>query len=172
MDKVDVVNDNNEIIKTVSKDLAHAKGLLHRTVIAEMIDEHGNWTLARQASDKQDKGQFVSICGGHVEAGETEEEALRREVQEEVGLENFSHKFVGRIIYNREVLGRKENHYFVVYEIDSTDPIVLNGESVEYKKFTSKELITAMRDKPEEFGPPLRFIINELFRDRLHIKPR
>ena len=81
---VDIVDENCKVLFSVPKSEAHEKGLLHRTVIAEIKDNQGRWLLVRQASHKQDAGQFVSPVGGHVKSGETAEEALKREVLEEV----------------------------------------------------------------------------------------
>ncbi len=86
---VDVVNENNKVLYQITKTEAHQKGLLHRTVIAEIKDTKGRWTLVKQASDRQDAGQYVSPVGGHARAGETEEETLKRGAFEEAGLKNF-----------------------------------------------------------------------------------
>lgn len=109
MEYVDIVNENNKVIGKCSKEEAHQKGLLHRTVIAEVINLKGEWLLVQQAGHKQDAGQFVSPVGGHVSAGETEEEALKRETWEEIGLKDFTYKLKGKAIHNRIVNDKKEN---------------------------------------------------------------
>ena len=116
---VDVVDENNKVLYSVSKAKAHQEGLLHRTVIAEVRDSKGNFILVKQAPDRQDPGQYVSPVGGHVRAGESEIEALNREATEEIGLgmSDFKYKLIGKFIFNRQVLKRQENHYFIVYEI-------------------------------------------------------
>ena len=63
MEYVDIVNENDDIIGSVSKQEAHEKGLLHRTVISEVINTEGKWTLVKQSSDRQDAGQYVSPIG-------------------------------------------------------------------------------------------------------------
>ena len=83
---VDILDDNLNCIDSKPKTVAHEQGLLHATVISELIDSEGDWTLVMQAGDRQDAGQYVSPVGGHVSAGESYEEALKREVEEEVGL--------------------------------------------------------------------------------------
>ena len=117
IENVDIVNENDEILFSVPKTEAHQKGLLHRTVIAEIKDKQGRWILIRQSPIKQDSGQFVSPVGGHVKSGETVQEALKREALEEAGLASFKYKYIGKTIYNRNVLSRHENHYFILYEI-------------------------------------------------------
>ncbi len=46
---VDVVDKGNKVLHQVSKHEAHQKGLLHRTIIAEIIDSKGRMTLVNQA---------------------------------------------------------------------------------------------------------------------------
>lgn len=160
---VDIVDENNNILYQVTKQEAHQKGLLHRTVISEIYDSQGRWVLVKQASDRQDAGQWVSPVGGHARTGETEEDALKRETQEETGLKDFDFKLKGRIIYNREVLGRKENHYFVLFEIHSDVPITLNEESVEFKAFTKDELKLEIKEHSERFGAAFHAIIDKFY---------
>src|SRR4051812_28456366 len=114
---VDIVDVNDNLFCTVLKSEAHKKGLLHRCVIGGVKTSEGRIMLVKQSSTRQDAGQHVSPVGGHVKSGETIEEALLRETIEELGLEKFEQKFIGKAIFNREVLGRIENHYFIVYEI-------------------------------------------------------
>lgn len=113
---VDIVDEEDRVLYACSKGEAHEKGLLHRTVIAELINSRGEWTLVKQAPDRQDPGQYVSPMGGHVRAGETLEGALAREVEEELGIAVTSRRFVGKTIYRRHVREKDENHYFIVCE--------------------------------------------------------
>lgn len=164
MEYVDVVNENDEIIGGVSKREAHEKGLLHRTVISEVISSDGKWTLVKQSSDRQDAGQYVSPIGGHVESGESEDEALKREAEEEYGLKDaFKFQLKGKKIFNREVLGRKENHYFILYEIYTDKKPILNEESVGYEMFSPEELKTTLKENPNKFGAAFHFIVQTFY---------
>lgn len=88
-EQVDVVDENCNFIKVVSKDNAHEEGLLHKCVIAQVIDARGRWLLVKQSKGRQDAGQYVSPMGGHISAGENEIDALKREVLEELGFRDF-----------------------------------------------------------------------------------
>jgi 8-oxo-dGTP diphosphatase len=163
VEMVDIVNEDNEILYKTSKQKAHSLGLLHRTVIGEVKNEKGEWLLVKQASDRQDAGQYVSPIGGHVRTGETEEEALQREAFEEVGLKKFKTKFIGKKIFNRKILGRQENHYFILYEVTSSEKPVLNHESVAIKTFTKKTLKEQMKKNPIKFGDAFYFIVKTFY---------
>jgi len=165
---VDIVNEKNEVIGKTSKQESHEKGLLHRTVVAELIGSDGKWTLVKQASDRQDAGQFVSPVGGHVSAGESEGDAMRREANEELGItvtDNF--KLIGRSIFNRFVCGRQENHYFILYQISSDEKPILNHESVGYERFSPDELREALKESPEKFGDAFHFLVKEFYPELL-----
>lgn len=158
MEMVDVVDENCKIISSVSKQEAHVRGLLHMTVISEVINSKGEWLLVKQASDRQDAGQYVSPVGGHVKSGESLEDALKREAIEEVGLKDFRFEYVGRKIYNREVIGRKENHYFIMYKIFSDEMPMLNHESVSYERFTIEQIKKEITENSQKFGAAFHFV--------------
>ncbi|MBI4097533.1 MAG: phosphoribosylaminoimidazolesuccinocarboxamide synthase [Candidatus Levybacteria bacterium] len=151
-EKVDVVDENLKILYKTTKKSAHKKGLLHKTVIAQVRDSKGRYILTRQAPDRQDPGQYVSPVGGHVRAEESDEQALKREAMEELGISDFRYKYVGKQIFHRKILGRDENHYFVCFEIHSDQRPKLNHESVGFKKFTKSELKKKLKENSNYFG--------------------
>ena len=165
---IDVVDETNLVLRQAAKSHAHEHGLLHRTVIGEVYDRQGNIVLVMQASDRQDAGQYVSPVGGHAQAGETEDEALKREVLEEIGLRDFEYELVGRFIFNREVLGRRENHYFIVFRI-TADPadFVLGPEAVAHRTFAPAELRSLLQTQPDLFGGAQFAVINQLYPEML-----
>lgn len=163
MEEVDVVDKDDKVIDKVTKQEAHEKGLLHRTVISEVRDSKGRWLFVKQASDRQDAGQYVSPVGGHVTAGETEDEALKREAFEELRLKDFTFKLVGKVIFNRFVRGRQENHYFILYEIDSDAEPVLNHESESYQYLTEDELKKELKEHPKQFGDAFHVLVKEFY---------
>ena len=160
---VDVVDENGSVISSVSKDDAHKKGLLHMTVISEVINSKGEWLLVKQANDRQDAGQYVSPIGGHVKSGESLEDALMREAMEEVGLKDFKFEYVRKGIFNREVLGRKENHYFIMYKIFPDEEPTLNNESISCERFTIDRIKKEVMESPQKFGATFHFVWNVIF---------
>ncbi|EKD85757.1 MAG: Phosphoribosylimidazole-succinocarboxamide synthase [uncultured bacterium] len=151
-EKVDIVDKNLKILSNTTKKEAHEKGLLHKTVIAEVVDSKGRYLLVKQAPDRQDAGQYVSPVGGHVRSGESDEDALKREAFEELGIKNFEFEYLGKVIFNRKILDRLENHYFITYKIKWNKKIKLNHESVSFKWFSVKELKDSLKNKREIFG--------------------
>ena len=169
MEIVDIIDEQNNVLYQATKEEAHQKGLLHRTVIAEVRDTQGRMLLIRHATHKQDAGKYVSPMGGHVKAGESEEQALKREVREEIGLEEniYTFSLIGRAVYNRFVLGRQENHLYVVYEITTDRDLVLNEESLDYRRFTEDEVRQKLRDTPDIFGGAFHFVVKSFYPELL-----
>ncbi len=105
----------------------------------------------------------MSPVGGHIRAGEGETEALAREALEEMGLTIFTSKFIGKAILNREVIGRKENHLFILYEIYTDQTPTLNHESVAYEKFTVTQLKKEIKSNPTKFGQAFHFVMEKFY---------
>ena len=163
MEIVDIVDEKGNILYQTSKVESHEKGLLHKCVIAEVVNSKGDILLIKPYSYKQDAGQYVSPVGGHVRAGEKEEDALKREVDEEIGIKHFDATFKGKAIFNRKVLGRHENHYFFVYEIHTDEEPVLGDEAEFLTWFTQSELKEKIKNNKELFGDAYFAVVNNFY---------
>lgn len=164
-EQVDIVDKFGTILYSTSKQDAHTKGLLHKTVIAELIASSGKMVLVRPRSHKQDAGQYVSPVGGHVRTGESDEVALRRETIEEVGLKPLKFKRIGAAIFNRFVLNRQENHLFIVYEIYTDELPVLGDEGADFKAFSRDEITSGFHKNPRMFGEAFHFVVSRFYPD-------
>jgi isopentenyl-diphosphate delta-isomerase len=160
---VPIVDEDNNRLSEVSKVKAHEEGILHPTVICEIKDSKGRYCFVKQSGYKQDAGAFVSPVGGHVEASESDEEAMKREVEEEVGYTGFDFEFKGSIMFDRQVISRHEKHLFLVYEVYCDDDPILNDESVEFRWFTVEELRTSLKESPEMFGEAFWVVVKNLY---------
>ena len=161
---VDIVDGNNVVLGNVSKQEAHKKGLLHRCVIAMIKNSKGEWLLVKQASDRQDAGQFVAPVGGHVTSGESQDDALKREAEEEVGfVDHFTFTFIGSGVFDRHVIGRHENHLFLMYEIQSDVEPKLNHESESCRYFSEEELKRLLKEQPQMFGHACHFCLQSFY---------
>ena len=165
-EQVDIIDERGNVLRTELKTEAHKLGLLHKTVIGYV--KYGiDWGLVKQASDRQDAGQFVAPVGGHVSAGETNYEALVRESSEEIGTPNITSKLVGQAAFHRQVIGRDENHLLVVYEISTNDDIELGPEAVALERFTPEGLKNELQDNPGKFGDALYFVFENFYPEYL-----
>lgn len=163
---VDIVDEQGNVLRQELKTEAHKHGWLHKTTIGYL--KYGDkWSLVRQASDRQDAGQLVAPVGGHVQASESELDALLRESEEEIGTRDIHYSHVGNAIFHRQVIGRDENHLFFVYEISTDDTIVLGPEAVALETFEPEQLKQALKETPEKFGAAYYFVLEHFYPDYL-----
>ena len=85
---LDVVNDKGEILKIMSRSEIHGNpSLMHRVVHVLVFNGKGELFLQKRSMSKDvAPGRWDTSVGGHVNAGETLDEALRREMEEELGI--------------------------------------------------------------------------------------
>lgn len=72
------------------------------TVLCYIENEHQYLMLFRnKKKDDINKGKYIGI-GGHIEDGESKEEALLREIKEETGLTLLSYQYRGKILFQSD----------------------------------------------------------------------
>ena len=82
-------------------------------------------------------GKWDTACGGHIAYGATPDEALKREVSEELGITQYTPQVVARYIFN----GKKERELVYVNKTIYDGPIYPSTEELDGGRFfTRKEL--------------------------------
>jgi mutator protein MutT len=109
-----------------------------RECVACLLIADGNVLAERRRLTKTVAPGALAIPGGHIEAGEEPEEALRREVQEELGIVPGDLRYVCTLLHRSAELRRL--HYFAVTEWEGT---VTNHEaaSLLWLPLTAPELL-------------------------------
>lgn len=113
---VDIVNEQDEIIKQMWRSQASAqKEKFRRVVLAFLKNEKGEVCFLRRATHKTIFPDHLDIVGGSVQAGETYEQAFKREVIEEVALDpdKFSWRQLGIV----HPLQEKNIYFKAIFEI-------------------------------------------------------
>lgn len=84
---VDVVDDDDVVIDTVSRRRMRSERLLHRAVSIAVFGSDGRLLVHRRADTKDIwPGRWDIAAGGVVSAGEGYDDAARRELEEELGV--------------------------------------------------------------------------------------
>lgn len=85
---VDVVDEHDGVLATVTRRQMRAERLRHRAVYVAVTSGDGR-LLVHRRSDAKDlwPGRWDTVVGGVVGAGESWDDAARRELAEEVGVE-------------------------------------------------------------------------------------
>lgn len=88
LELVDVVDDDDQVVATVTRAEMRAGRLQHRAVAVAVFGSDGRLLVHRRADTKDVwPGQWDIAAGGVVGAGETYAEAARRELAEELGVD-------------------------------------------------------------------------------------
>lgn len=90
-EKFPIVNEQGEVIGSATRGECHSGSkLLHPVVHLHVFNSKGDIYLQRRPAWKDiQPGKWDTAVGGHIDYGETPEEALRREVREELGITDF-----------------------------------------------------------------------------------
>ena len=95
---LDYVNDNDEVIGQATREEIHANGWKCRIIQIFVVNDEGKILTQWRAGHKSQGAHiFDSSVGGHVDVGETYEEAAYREMQEEIGIKEPL-EFISNII--------------------------------------------------------------------------
>ena len=119
------------------KDGVSSKGrTLHYTVGA-VIKKDGKFLLI----DRANKPFGFACVAGHVDEDESEEEALKREVKEECGMDIKNFKMVGEEELIDNLCNKKaKDHYWYVYECEVFGKLKKNGEAKKIEWYGKEEI--------------------------------
>ena len=87
---LDLVNEKDEVIGTMPKSEAHKNGTLHRIAVIYVENTNGEILVQNRVD-----GYLDHSSAGHVDPGESYEEAAKRELGEELGIKDVELKYIG-----------------------------------------------------------------------------
>ena len=136
---VDIVDDDDNVIATVTRSEMRARRLQHRSVGIAVLSTDGRLLIHRRGLGKDVwPGLWDIAAGGVVTSGETYENAARRELGEELGLlSDFDLELVGRSRYVDNSVAELCRGYRVVHDGPFT---FADGEVIEARWVTFAEL--------------------------------
>lgn len=83
MEYLDTYDEKGNFLKPVERSIVHKEGLWHKTIHCWLYDKEGNvYFQVRRENNK-----LYTTASGHVQAGETLQQAFAREIKEEIGIE-------------------------------------------------------------------------------------
>lgn len=153
MELVDIVDENNELTGQVEdRWVAYDKGLWRRTVSCWIMNEKGEILLQKRAHDKRRNPGKWAKTGGQVDSGETVEEAIFREVKEEIGIEIPNEQIKVLDIHKSDDKNRRFAYNFIFIVNYKIEDYVLQKEEVEeVRYFTIEDMENARKNNDINF---------------------
>jgi isopentenyldiphosphate isomerase/intracellular septation protein A len=130
-----VVEEDGRVIGKAPRSVCH-KGdkILHPVVHLHVLNSKGYFYLQKRPVNKLvQPGKWDTSVGGHISFGEDLETALHREAFEEIGMKDFTARFVGKYRWDTEIESELV-YYFISYDYQK---IRLHSEEVREGKFWS-----------------------------------
>jgi mutator protein MutT len=136
---LEVVNEHGEILRTLPRSVIHGDpSLMHRVVHVLVFNDRGELLLQKRSMSKDvAPGKWDTSVGGHVDAGETINEALRREMEEELGITACGPEFLYTYIHSNPY----ESELVYTHLCINSDEISFNKEEIDEIRFWSIEVI-------------------------------
>ena len=160
-----LVDTNGNIIGCATRGECHnGSKLLHPVVHLHLFDCNGNIYLQKRPLWKEiQPGKWDTAVGGHVNAGESIEEALSREVFEEIGIKDFQPEFLLKYLFESEREKELIYIYKACYEGEIQPTEELDGgrfwSMEEIEKATGNGILTPNFE--HEFQKITKFIYNK-----------
>lgn len=106
--------------------------LLHPVVHLHVFNSRGEVYLQKRPEWKDiQPGKWDTAVGGHIDYGETPEEALLREVREELGIETFTPERVGMYVFE----SKRESELVYVNRTTYDGPVRPSAEELDGGRF-------------------------------------
>ena len=110
-----IVDEEGQVIDKATRGECHGGSrLLHPVVHLHVFNHTGEIFLQKRPEWKDiQPGKWDTAVGGHIDYGETPEDALVREVREELGITTFTPQWLGMYVFESQ----RERELVYVYQM-------------------------------------------------------
>ena len=140
-EKFPIVDEEGRVIGAATRGECHdGSRLLHPVVHLHVFNSLGEVYLQKRPEWKDiQPGKWDTSVGGHIDYGETPEQALVREVREELGITDFKAERVGRYVFE----SRRERELVYVHRTTYDGPVRPSADELDGGRFWTMDEIRA-----------------------------
>lgn len=166
-EQVILVNEKDEKIGLMSKMEAHEKAMLHRAFSVFIFNDKGELLLQQRASHKyHSPNQWTNTCCSHQREGETNIEAGKRRLFEEMGFnceleEKFS--FIYKAQFDNGLTEHELDHVMIGFYNET--PIINPEEVGGFCWMSINGIEIEIRDNPEKYTVWFKIIFKEYLQE-------
>jgi len=164
LEKVILVDENDNELGSMEKIEAHQKSMLHRAISVFIVSHSGEWLLQRRALHKyHSPGLWTNACCSHPYPGETSMVAAHRRLKEEMGLQSelkeiFHFTYLEKLDNN--MTEHELDHVFLGF---TDEKPTINSEEVEDWKYISySDISDEINNNPENYTIWFRKIMDRV----------
>ena len=162
---LDIVDSNDNVTGQETKENKFSKELISRNVGIFILDRDNKLLIVKRSPKKKSfPDRFDLAACGNVKAGETYEEAARREVAEELGI-SCDLEFLGKIFNEFKESGLTLRYFTGIFLGRFSGEVILNDELSDMRRMSVEEIEEMISKNRNSFTPGF---IN----DFLHAKDR
>jgi isopentenyldiphosphate isomerase len=168
-EQLDIIDSEDRVIGQAPRAEVHGNpALLHRVVHVLVFDRKGRIFLQKRSRNKDvQPGKWDSSVGGHVDAGESREYAVLRELAEELGIPGDGRaapelKFLHSYIHGNECESEMVTTWITLWE----GPFYLQESEISDGRFWEPVEIDLRRTSESGSGPFTPNFLDELRRWR------
>lgn len=143
-----LVDENGVIIGAATRGECHnGSKILHPVVHLHVFNSNGELYLQKRPEWKDiQPGKWDTSVGGHIDLGENVEMALKREVNEELGITEFTPQIIESYVFESKVEKELVYVHKTIYDGEVKPSDELNGGKFwtldEIRKSIGKEILT------------------------------
>ena len=164
IEKVILVDKNDNEVGTMEKQEAHVKGLLHRAFSVFIFNDKNELLLQRRAVNKYHSGGlWTNTCCSHPRQNEKTEDAAKRRLLEEMGMRSILKKqfdFVYKAKLDNNLYEHEFDHVFFGFTNDL--PIINPEEVEEYTYKTLEDIGNEMKAIPDKYTEWFKICFREV----------
>ena len=133
LEKFPIVDEEGHVIGSATRGECHSgKKLLHPVVHLHVFNSKGEVYLQRRPDWKDiQPGKWDTSVGGHIDYGEEPEQALVREVREELGITEFTPVRVGKYVFE----SKREKELVYVHRTTYDGTVTPSAEELDGGRF-------------------------------------